>query len=278
MTSGRSTGARRGLAVIAGSGLGELEGHLKERLGDRVSFGERVPFADIEGVGESTVEGHSGIVLVGDVGGSGADPWPLALVLGRRHLYEGGRLGTPALIQWLAARGIRQLVAVSAAGAVNKILRPGQLVVITDIIDMQNRGFHQPHLRRSRGGALPDRAVGVGRPRLSQLLVRELEAAGRRARVALARGTLACGVGPAYETPAEVRLLRKIGADVATMSAAPEVQFATDAGMEVAVVAAVTNLGTGIGPEPPDHSGILAAAASMSGPLGAILAEVATGA
>jgi purine-nucleoside phosphorylase len=258
--------------------LGELEARLRERLGDRVSFGERVPFADIEGVGESTVEGHSGTVLVGDVGPGGARPWPLALVLGRRHLYEGGRLGTPALIRWLAARGIRQLVAVSAAGAVNKSIRPGQLVAIKEIIDMQNRGCLQPHLRRSRRGALADRALGAGQPRLSQLLLRELEAAAGRAHVALARGTLACGVGPAYETPAEVRLLQKAGVDVATMSAAPEVQFATDAGMEVALVAAVTNLGTGISPEPLDHGGVLAVAASMSGPLGAILAEVATGA
>jgi purine-nucleoside phosphorylase len=98
-----------------------------------------------------------------------------------------------------------------------------------------------------------------------------LETAAERAGLALRRGTLACGAGPAYESPAEIRALQEIGADVATMSAAPETRYACELGMEIAVVAAITNPGTGIGAEPPDHGRVVQTAESMCGPLGDIL-------
>lgn len=265
-------GPRDGLAVIMGSGLGGVESRLRERLGGLFTVGAHVRFEDIEGVGACTVAGHGGAVCVGEIG-----PVPLALVRGRRHVYEGGRFGMAALVRWLSENGIGDVVTVSAAGSVRGAVYPGQLIIIKEIIDLQNRDYLQPRLREGGGGDCPDRAVARSRPVLSSRLARGLEAAAARAGVGLARGTVACVPGPAYESPAEIRALQALGADVVTMSAAPEVQLAAALGMEVAAVAAVTNPGTGIGLEPPNHGRVLEAAAAMSRSLGDVLAELVAG-
>jgi purine nucleoside phosphorylase len=174
-------------------------------------------------------------------------------------------------MQWLARRGFTSVVAISAAGSVRGQLHPGELVVVKDYIDFQNRDLLQPALRNFNGetgiGTERGRARGARASGISPALSDELESAARRAGVALQRGVLACGAGPAYETPAEVRALQLGGADVATMSAAPEVQFAAGLGMEIAIVAAITNRCTGIGVEPPDHLRVLEVAKSMCGSL-----------
>lgn len=314
-----------GLAIIAGSGLEELG----ERLRNRFRFYETVAFEEIDGVGACTVAGHRGEVHLGFIpGGSGSDRGsipgegspagggpdrpeeraaavegrdgfgnrPVALVLGRRHVYEGGAMGMAPLMRWLDRRGIGDVVAVSAAGSVRETYGPGELVVIKDFIDLQDRDRPRPGRRAGRSWASghaggrrsghtmreldpPDgeqspaleRAAGAVRPRLALRLVQKLESAANLAGVALPRGTLACAVGPAYESPAEIRALQEMGADVVTMSAAPEILYACELGMEIAVIAAVTNPGTGIGLEPPDHERVLRTADSMSGSLGDIL-------
>ena len=267
-----------GLAVIAGSGMGGLSPALEKRM-DRV---ESVAFEDIDGVGGCSVDGHAGEVRIGriEAPSDGIPGRQLALVMGRRHAYEGGVLGMAPLLRWLAGLGTRSVVAVSAAGSLHANLQAGELVVIKDIIDLQNRAFLQPSFRRAPRRGAPGfethvaRATSAARRRgLSQQLGGSLEAAARRAGVPVHRGVLACGAGPAYETPAEVRALRRLGADVATMSAAPEVEYAADSGMKIAVVAAVTNPGTGIGPEPPAHDRVVEAGGAMSGDLARILIQ-----
>jgi purine-nucleoside phosphorylase len=260
-----------GLAIVVGSGMGGIGDRFVSRLTDV----EVVSFPDIDGVGACTVDGHKGEIRLGRLGG--VDGRLVALVLGRRHTYEGGTLGMAPLMDWLAGRGLSNVVAVSAAGSLSSSFHPGELVVIKEIIDMQNRDLLQPAFRR-----LADRAGGRTQPErgggrmacVSALMNGALEAAARRAGVALQRGVLACGVGPAYETPAEVRMLQEAGAHVATMSAAPEVQYAAELGMKIAIVAAITNRCTGIGSEPPDHARVLETAEGMCGALEKMLSYV----
>lgn len=272
---GRGAGAANGLAVIVGSGMGAVVDRLEERLGQRLSFRDRLRFEDIDGVGACTVAGHNGTVLVADIGDlASRDQWRLVLVRGRRHVYEGGRFGMPGLMRRLAQWGVGEVVAVSAAGSVRETLHPGQLVVIQEIMDMQNRERLQPHLRGARRSGRSDRPPIRLRTRLSARLTRDVEAAAGRAAVSLARGTLACAAGPAYETPAEIRALQAMGVDVVSMSAAPEVELAAEIGMDVAAVAAITNPGTGIGRGRPDHGRVLEVAAAMSGSLADVLAEL----
>jgi len=238
----------RGYAVVAGSGLGAL--------GEAFAAREVVPFAAIAGVGETAVAGHRGEVRFCDTGRARC-----AIVLGRRHHYEAGAEGMRALLAWLAARGTTDLVAASAAGALDTRLHPGDLVLVHDLIDLQNR---------ERGG----RAAATLRSRVDRALTAELAGAARRARVPLHPGTLACGAGPAYETPAEVRFLQAAGADVVTMSAAPEVTFARQAGLRAAVIAVVTNPGTGIGGAVPGHEEVLRSAAGAAGALTRLIGEL----
>jgi purine-nucleoside phosphorylase len=259
------------IAIIAGSGMNSMG----KRLEPFVGFETVVPFDHIDGVGGCTVEGHSGNVLLGR-SGNGRQ---VALVLGRRHFYEGGSMGMRPLMGWLAHRGVGEVVAVSAAGSVINIIKPGELVVIKDIIDLQNRELR---LNRQRIGG----DIGTGKADrfergglratlgASEALSRRFEAAARRAGVMVSRGVLACGAGPAYETPSEIRALQRMGADVATMSAGPEVQFARQLGLDIAVVAAVTNSGTGIGLDPPQHHKVLETADAMCGAIAAVVAQL----
>ena len=151
-----------GLAIITGSGMGDLG----RRLGSRLTDVETVSFGDIDGVGACTVDGHRGEVRIGRLGGVGGRL--VALVLGRRHAYEGGTLGMAPLMRWLAGRGLSSVVAVSAAGSLSGTLHPGELVVIKEIIDLQNRNLLQPAFRRlpARAGEGPsprgDSAAGPG--------------------------------------------------------------------------------------------------------------------
>lgn len=299
------SGMASGMAIVAGSGFGGLG----EILAGRIRFGDTVAFENIDGVGACTVAGHRGEVRLGVIPAAPAAPAgkqngeidgrPLALVLGRRHVYEGGPMGMAPLMRWLARRGVGEVVAVSAAGSVRGAYLPGELVVITDIIDLQNRehrrwrrparaaagpalfGFRPPNRvppetaeLTGPSAAVVERAAWEARPGLSGRLIGRLETAANRSGVALRRGTLACGAGPAYESRAEIRALQEIGADVATMSAAPETQYACELGMEIAVVAAITNPGTGIGTEPPDHGRVIETAESMCGPLGDVLVSL----
>jgi purine nucleoside phosphorylase len=233
------------MAVVAGSGMSALGDRLRERYG------------------------HRGVVCAGEVEGR-----PLALVLGRRHFYEGGSNGMAPLMVWLSGRGVGEVVAISAAGSVRGVYQPGELIVATQVLDLQNRRT----VARDRAGRA-GRGASAGRPGETRYgpsprLQESLESAARRAGVGLQRGVLACGAGPAYETPAEIRALRGMGADVATMSSAPELLSAGELGMEIAIIAAITNPGTGIGQEPPNHVRVLEEASAMCGALGDLLVEL----
>jgi purine-nucleoside phosphorylase len=243
------------LAVIAGSGMGTLASLVRT---DRV-----IPFAALDGVGACTVPGHAGEIRVGTIEGRGC-----LLVLGRRHLYEGDPGRVERLIDHVVALGASALLVTSAAGALHRSLRPGELVVVRDLIDRQSRA---PTPRGGRAGA---EARDTGGPtRLDPGLTAMLERAALAAGVAWQRGTLVCGSGPAYETPAEVVSLQYAGGDVATMSAAPEVAHARRCGLPAAALALVTNPCTGIESAAPSHREVLEAGGRAAGALAAVIRQ-----
>jgi purine-nucleoside phosphorylase len=231
------------LAVIAGSGMAGL--------GDAIDTRAVTRFEDIDGVGACGVSGHAGDVREGTIAGR-----ECVLVVGRRHGYENELPAMTRLVAWLAARGVTHLLAASAAGALNGSLRTGELVLVREWVDRQARG---PGARALR----PDAA-----------LARRVEHAALRAGIALHRGTGVCGMGPAYETRAEVAALQVARGDVATMSGAPEIAAATLAGLPAASLVVVTNPCTGIAAAVPSHPDVLRVGREASRRVAALVSQL----
>lgn len=262
MTRNPGAASRPKLAVVVGSGMGGLA--------DELVCEHRVRFEDIDGAGACTVPGHTGEVREGTLAGR-----PCALVMGRRHFYEGHASAMLHLIAWLAEREVTHLLVTSAAGALNRSISPGEIVVVRDLIDLQNR---TPHRADPSHSSIDRPAVGTGlRMALDACLVAALERAAVTAGVAWHRGTLVCGSGPAYETAAEVRSLQVGAGDVATMSAAPEVVAANRIGLPVAVAALVTNPGTGIAQSALSHGEVLEVGRQSVGRVGALVTQLIIG-
>lgn len=243
--------ARKGggaLAVVAGSGM--------SGVADAFEAESTVPFAAIKGVGACTVAGHPGEVRWCRAGAA-----HLALVLGRRHVYEGEPEGMLRLFEWLRGEGVSDIVVASAAGSLRREVRAGEFVVVWDVLDFQNRtpSARTPLERRT-----------VVDPGLTRTLERACLAAGVRA----TRGVLACHAGPAYETPAEVTLSQRTGATLVTMSAAPEIAYAGALGMRVAALAAITNAATGIEHAAPEHEEVIEAAGRASAGLARLISQL----
>lgn len=224
------------LAIVAGSGL--------SALADILAIAETIPFEKIDGVGAATVHGHAGKILRGTIHGRACQ-----LLVGRRHFYEGEPQAIARLIDYVAEAGATSLLVTSAAGGLRRELSAGDLVVIHDFVDYQNR---RPSAALSRG------------VRVDAALTQRLEEAATAASVVWQRGTSACASGPLYETVADVGLQQFMGAHVATMSGAPEVTRANEIGLPAAAVAVVTNPCTGIDASVPDHLKVLAASAEAA--------------
>jgi len=246
--------ARR-FAFIAGSGM--------DPLAAAMTTTREVRFDDIPGVGACGVEGHVGCVLEGAI-----DGYPCTLVVGRRHVYEGEPDAVARLVEWLAQAGVTDLVMASAAGALHRRLGAGDLLIARDVIDFQNR----EHLVRGAGPAWAGN-VNAERLRIHRGLSAEIERAATAARLSWQRGTIVCGVGPAYETQAEVRVLQDWG-DVATMSAAPELAAASRLGLRAAALALVTNPCTGIASSRPNHQEVLEAGRRSAGGLAGVIRQL----
>jgi purine-nucleoside phosphorylase len=247
------------LAIIAGSGLGELR---------RVMQVERtVPFREIPGVGSATVAGHAGEILSGSIDGRDCQ-----LVVGRRHFYEGDARPIECLVDHLAERGANLLLVTSAAGSLRRWLRAGDLVVIHDLIDRQNRRLFSKSTPAHPAAVLRTRGITIDRE-----ATRAFERAATEARVAWQRGTTVCTSGPLYETIADVEAFQYTDADVATMSGAPEVTRANQLGLPVVAVAVVTNPCTGIDAAVPSHEAVLEAGARASLALGLAIRQFISG-
>jgi purine-nucleoside phosphorylase len=226
------TPLRPSIGVVLGSGLGAFADELTERTD--------IPYGDIPGWPGSTAVGHAGKLIVGRLGSLG-----VAVMAGRAHLYEGY---SPAQVTYgvrvLGAIGVRSMVFTNAAGGINLELERGGLVLISDHINLQGSNPLVGPNDDSLGPRFPDMSEAYSREyrETAKLVAAELC-------VPMTEGVYAAMLGPSYETPAEIRYLRAIGADVVGMSTVPEVIVANHMGMKVLGISCVTNMAAGIVPQ-----------------------------
>ena len=231
------------LGLVLGSGL---KGFAKE-----VQEATVVPFAEIPGWPVPHVEGHGGALVVGTVAGT-----PVACLSGRVHLYEGWHPGEVVrAVRTLRRLGTPSFLLTNAAGGIADDMTAGDLMVLRDHLNLTGQsplvGPHEPVF----GPRFPDQ-TRVYAPRLQQLLV----ATGARLRPGVYAGLL----GPSYETPAEIRMLQRLGAQAVGMSTVPETILARHAGLRVLALSLLTNMAAGLSTEKLSHAHTLASAAAAS--------------
>jgi len=215
-------------ALILGSGLGGLA--------DRVENPVSIPYRAIPGFPPSSVPGHAGRLIAGTLAAR-----RVIVAAGRYHLYEGHSVETVALpTRVLHACGVRTLFVSNAAGGINRTFRAGDLMIIEDHLNLMS---HTPLAGAPREGEtrFPDMSAPY-----DPALIRALRDAALEAGVSVTSGVYAALSGPAYETPAEIRMLDKLGADAVGMSTVPEVLAARALGMRVAGVSCITNVAAGL--------------------------------
>ncbi len=219
------------VAIMLGSGLSDAFGV--------PDGGMRIPCSEIPGFPTPTVPGHAGELWIGRIG-----RMPILLQRGRTHYYEGGSMDDVVFATRLYARlGVKTLIVTNASGAIRPDLRAGDLVLLTDHINMLGANpLRGPNLEEL-GPRFPDMSAAYT-PRL-RAIAREAAAAEK---VELKEGVYVATLGPSYETPAEIRAFRAMGADLVGMSTAPEVIAAAHAGMEVLGISIATNLAAGVDP------------------------------
>ncbi len=242
---------------MLGTGLGGFA--------DRLTGPIAIPYSEIPHFPRPTVEGHAGRLVLGSFAGV-----PLVVMQGRVHAYEGytpGQVIYP--IQVLARLGVRTLVVTNAAGAIRTGLTPAQLVLISDHINFTgNHPLTGPNDPRF-GDRFFDMSDAYSR-RLRQLAHRAADAEG----LALPEGVYLGLTGPSFETPAEIRAFRTLGADLVGMSTVHEVIAARHLGMEVLGLSSITNMAAGILDQPISHSEVLEAGQEVQQTLTLLLAAL----
>jgi purine-nucleoside phosphorylase len=247
------------VGVILGSGLGAFA--------DRLEQAVAVPYAEIPGFPPARVAGHAGRLVVGELPAAGG-PVTVAAMQGRVHGYEGHPAAEVAFgARVLCALGIRALVVTNAAGGIDPEYGPGDLVRITDHVNLSGQNPLVGENDDQVGPRFPDLSEAYDR-RLGALL----DEAARQTGVALRQGVYACVLGPSYETPAEVRMLRALGADLVGMSTVPEVIAARHQGVPVAGLSLVTNPAAGLGGTRLSHEEVQRVAGEAAERVGRLLA------
>ena len=217
------------IAVVLGSGLGVLA----DRLADPIA----IPYAEVPHFPAPTVHGHRGHLIVGTLGNA-----RIAALQGRFHYYEGhDHEAVTFPVRVLKALGVRTLILTAATGGINPDYRPGDLVCLSDHLNLLGSN----PLRGPNDDRLGPRFPDMTRVYSAELRKIAAEEAGRLG-LSLHEGVYACLPGPSYETPAEIRMLKALGADVVGMSTVPEAIVARHSGLDVLAFALVTNAAAGI--------------------------------
>jgi len=245
------------IALVLGSGLGAFA--------DEFAEATKIPYEGIPHFPRSTAIGHAGNLVTGKVGGV-----EVAGMQGRVHLYEGYSVNEVAFpIRVFARMGIKAVILTNAAGGIKREFVQGRLVVISDHINLQGvNPLSGPNDERF-GLRFPDLTVAYDR-RFRAMTVGE----GNRLGIGMYEGVYAALAGPSYETPAEIRYLRAIGADLVGMSTVPEVIAARHAGIRVLGISCVTNAAAGILDKPLNHLEVLETAEKVKGQFIALLTAV----
>ncbi|MDR1599225.1 MAG: purine-nucleoside phosphorylase [Oscillospiraceae bacterium] len=227
-------------ALIAGSGLGGFAATLEDR--------SVLPYKDIPGFPVSTAPGHAGEWVGGECAGR-----RLYVMNGRVHCYEGHDALTVAFpIRVMARLGVKTLIVTNAAGGVNTSYKPGDFMVLSDFINLTGwnplRGANIDEF----GPRFPDMSKA-----LDESLARTALDAAAALGVTARAGVYAMMTGPSYETPAEIRMLRTLGADAVGMSTVPEIIAARHSGIRVLGISCITNMASGILPRPLTHAEVM---------------------
>ena len=229
------------IALVLGSGLGGFADDFEESVA--------IPYEDIPGFVRSTAQGHAGRLVVGKV-----DNVPVLAMQGRVHYYEGYSLEEVTFpVRTFNLLGIKTLILTNASGGINVELTQGALMVISDHLNLMGvNPLRGPNDERF-GPRFPD-MTSVYSKELQELVVEEAKAIS----VEVRRGIYGALSGPSYETPAEIHLLRTLGADAVGMSTVPEAIVARHMGMEVLGISCITNMAAGISDEPINHEEVIA--------------------
>lgn len=227
------------LALILGSGLGELA--------ELIDDPDVIPTAELPGFAASTVQGHEGRLVFGELEGI-----PVVFLQGRTHLYEGLPLETLLHpVRVFAALGVGRLLVTNAAGGIRPDFPPGTLMWITNHIDFSFEPFTAPEETRPNALRTPNGSpYDLEWQRKAEAIASDLE-------IETASGIYIWTRGPSYETPAEIRAFRTLGADAVGMSTVPEVREANRLGMRVLGLSTITNPAAGVGSEPLNHDEVL---------------------
>lgn len=254
----RKLGCNSRLAMVLGSGF---QGALALIQGRR-----EVALARLPALPRPTVPGHEGTLVGGTLGGV-----PILALTGRAHFYEGHSLyAVTTGVRLLARLGVDTVLITNAAGGLNPRFRVGDFMMLTDHINFM--GANPLRGTPTRGGACFVDMTQAYDPQLQSVLRR----AARRVQVSLRSGVYLAVSGPSYETPAEIRAYRRLGADAIGMSTVPEVIVARHEGLRVAGLSCITNLAAGTGSSALDHNEVLHTGARVSGPASQLLEEFAS--
>lgn len=233
-------GVQPEIGLILGSGLGVLA----DLLEDTVS----IPYSDIPHFPVSTVEGHEGELLLGTI-----QDRPVVLMKGRFHMYEGyGPELTAFPVRVMKQLGVGSLLVTNAAGGINTSFEPGDLMLITDHLNMTGSNPLVGSNDSALGVRFPDMSEAYSR-RLRKLALETAESQG----ITLQQGVYAGLLGPTYETPAEIFMLRTLGAQAVGMSTVSEVIVARHSGLEVLGISCISNMAAGILDQPLSHDEVM---------------------
>ena len=229
------------IAIILGSGLGAFADDFENAVS--------IPYEDITGFPRSTAAGHAGRLVIGKI-----DQVPLMAMQGRVHFYEGYSLEQVTFpIRVFKLLGIKTLILTNASGGVNVQFSQGALMIISDHLNLLgDNPLRGPNDTRF-GPRFPD-MTAVYSPELQEIVIEEAKALS----VEVRRGIYAALAGPSYETPAEIHLMRTLGADAVGMSTVPEAIVARHMDLEVLGISCITNMAAGISDEPINHDDVMA--------------------
>ncbi len=248
------------IGIVLGSGLGIYVDHIEDRI--------TIPYTDIPHFHRTTVEGHDGRLIFGKVKGKS-----VVALSGRLHAYEGYPMEDVVLpVRVMAMLGIKTLFVTNASGGINKDFHPGDLVMIEDHINLAGRNpLVGPNLNEL-GPRFPDMSEAYPKA-LRDLVTKSAAKHG----ITMKSGVYCWLLGPTYETPAEIRMLGRLGADMVGMSTVPEVIAAAHLGIRVAGVACITNYAAGLKPEKLNHADVKIVAQKAMASFATVLTETIAG-
>ncbi|WNF37924.1 purine-nucleoside phosphorylase [Bacillaceae bacterium IKA-2] len=228
------------IGLILGSGLGVLADEIENPI--------KIPYNEIPGFPVSTVEGHAGQLVIGNLHGK-----KVIAMQGRFHFYEGYSLDKVTLpVRVMKQLGVKSLIVTNAAGGINESFTPGDLMIIKDHIN--NAGINPligPN-DSSQGVRFPDMSTAYNKK-----FIELAKSIASRLNITIKEGVYVGNTGPSYETPAEIRMLRMIGGDAVGMSTVPEVIVARHAGIEVLGISCISNMAAGILNSPLSHHEVI---------------------